>query len=89
MTPFHEPIKMNIPNADDARRSIEKGEYEKAKKQAAEVEAQIINAIAQGFKIVSGKGWLEPAVHAKLEEMGYKYESKRDFGNSYWVVSWA
>ncbi len=83
------PIKMNIPHAADARRSIEKGEYEKAVNQAAEVEAMITKAIAQGGKSVGGSGRLEPPVKAKLEEMGYKCESGSQYNESYWSVSWA
>lgn len=82
-------IKMNIPHAAEARRAIEKGEYEKAVKQAAMVEAKIAHAITQGQKSTGGDGHLESAVQMKLKEMGYKCECGSQYNESYWSVSWA
>jgi hypothetical protein len=81
-------IKMNIPHAADARRAIEKGQYEKAVKQAAEVEALITKAVSQGQTSAGGSGRLEAPVKAKLEEMGYKCSSGCQYNEDYWSVSW-
>lgn len=81
-------IKINIPHAADARRSIEKGEYEKAAKQAIEVEKLINEAIAQGKKSVSGDDKLEPSIKAKLEEIGYTCTSGQQYNETYYSISW-
>jgi arabinogalactan endo-1,4-beta-galactosidase len=82
-------LKMNIPHASEARRAIEKGQYEKAQKQAAEVETQINDAVAKGGKSISGTGYLEPAVKAKLSELGYKCDGGTQYNQDWWSVSWA
>lgn len=81
-------LKMNIPTAQDARKTLEKGQYEKANKQAVEVESRINEAIAKGQHAISGDGGLEPSVKASLERLGYKYESGSQRNESYWSVSW-
>lgn len=82
-------IKMNIPHAADALRAIEKGAYEKAERQAAEIEKAITEAIASGQKSIAGSGPMEPPVKNKLREMGYKCESGSQYNESYWSISWA
>jgi len=79
---------MNIPSAAEARQSYDKGEYEKAKKQAAEVEEQIQDAIASGKTSVSGDGFIEPPVKAKLKFLGYKCDEGTQYNESYWSISW-
>lgn len=79
---------MNIPHAADARRAVEKGEYEKASKQAAEVEKLINDAISKGQKCVSGDGSLEPSVKAKLETKGYICTSGQQYNEIYYSISW-
>lgn len=81
-------LTMNIPHAADARRAIEKGEYEKATKQAAEVEKLIHGAISKGQKYVGGDGYLEPSVKAKLESMGYTCTSSSQCNEEYYSISW-
>lgn len=79
---------MNIPRAADARRAIENAEYEKAIKQAAEVEKLIHDAISKGQKYVGGNGYLEPSVKAKLESMGYTCTSASQYNEEYYSISW-
>lgn len=82
------PINMNIPHAADARAAIERGKYEKAEKQALEVEKMIKAALAEGRSAIGGDGCLEPSIKAKLEEMGYKYREGNQYNESSWSVSW-
>jgi hypothetical protein len=81
-------LQMNIPHAADARRSIEEGEYEKAKQQSAIVESEILKAITDGKRSATGSGSLEPPVEAKLREMGYKCESVDHRNETNWRVTW-
>lgn len=81
-------ITMNIPRADDARKSVEQGEYDKAVKQADEVATAINTAIALGKKSIGGSGRLEASVRTKLQEMGYQYSTGTQYNESYWSVSW-
>ena len=71
-------IKMNIPSAAEAKHAIESGEYEKAQKQALEVESLITKAIAEGKSYAGGNGFLEPFLKAKLTEMGYEIHSHKE-----------
>jgi hypothetical protein len=82
-------IKMNIPPAAEARRIRAQGEYEKAKKQAAEIEAKIQAAVARGETSVGGDGYIEQPVKAKLEAMGYKCDVGSQYNETYWSVSWS
>ena len=79
---------MNIPTAEEARKAIEQGKYEKAKSQEFHVESQIKEAIGKGLNRISGDGWLEPSVRALLERLGYKYETGTQYNEHYWSVSW-
>ena len=79
---------MNIPTAEEARKAIEQGKYEKAKSQEFQVEGQIKEAIGKGLNHISGDGWLEPSVCVRLERLGYKYETGTQYNDHYWCIGW-
>jgi hypothetical protein len=81
-------IQMDIPTAAEAAASVSAGEYEKAKKQSADIACQITDAIAGGNYSIGGSGRLEPVVKTKLEELGYKCETGSQYNESYWSISW-
>ena len=81
-------IQLNIPHASEARKTIEDGLYEKAQKQAAQVQALINKAISEGRRSVSLSDILEEAVIKKLEALGYKYESNYFRNENCTSVSW-
>ncbi len=83
------PIMLNIPNAADARKSIEKGQYEKALLQAKEVEGVISKAIKCGQTSVGFDGVLESCVKSALELKGYVVTIGRQYNESYTSISWA
>jgi len=78
----------NIPNAIEARRLIERGEYEKASKQAEQISLLIQEAISEGKCSISGEGSLEMPVIKKLEEKDYKCKSGSQYNENYWSISW-
>lgn len=81
-------IQLNIPHASEARKTIENGLYEKAQKQAAQVQSLITKAISEGRRAISLDDSLEPAVVKKLEALGYRYESKFFRNENCTSVSW-
>lgn len=82
-------INLDIPSAADARKVFEQGEYQKAKKQGAEIGQRIKNAIAAGAtSITLTKESLEIPVKIKLVALGYKvrYGGQMDDDSIY--ISW-
>lgn len=81
-------IKINIPSATDAKKSIEGGAYKKAEKQASMIERAITSAIANGQNYVHGDGWLEPALKIILEDKGYICNLGSARNESFFSISW-
>ena len=82
-------IQLNIPTAEEARKGYVKELYEKASKQAKDVEKRINDAITRGQISISGEGCLEPFIRKLLEEKGYVYSSVNQYNENYWYVTWA
>jgi hypothetical protein len=84
------PLIMNVPDAKEARKKIDEGNYEKAKKLSVEMSEQINSAIARGQYCLS-VSHVEPVIKKLLEEKGYKLEyfgSTRRGEDSSWIISW-
>ena len=80
---------MNIPDAEEARKRIEEGNYEKALIQADQIAKIITDAITKGQKSVSTPH-IELSIKNILIQKGYdvKYYSSIRGEESYWVISW-
>ncbi len=85
MTP---PIRLNIPHATVARKSVECRIDEAVHDQADEVQAAIQEAIICGRMAVGGNGHLYPLVKQVLEEAGYECVNSSQYNESLWSVSW-
>ena len=81
-------ITTDLPSAEEARRSVENGVYEKALEQMAKIQTLIFEAISNGKQTVSGDGTLEPSVKKVLEEKGYRCSAGSQYNETYWSVSW-
>lgn len=81
-------IQLNIPPASVARKTIEDGLYDKAQNQAAKVQSLITKAISEGRRAISLDDYLELAVVAKLQSLGYKYESNSFRNEACITISW-
>lgn len=80
-------MKINIPHAEDARKLIESGEYERAKVQIKKVEEIINSAVSKGLRTVSLEP-LEKCVVSKLQEMGYTCKTEKDRNESFLFIYW-
>lgn len=75
-------------NANEARKIVEQGRYQKATKQMKEIENKIKESIIQGLVYASFDGIIEKANKEKLEELGYTISSGSQYNESYYSISW-
>ena len=75
-------------NAEEAKRIIEQGKYEKANKQWELIEHEVEKTIKEGCRNVSFDGLIEKINKIKLESLGYKVDSGSQYNEYYFSVSW-
>lgn len=81
-------LHIDVPNAAEARASVERGAYDKAQLQALLVAEAIKKAISEGKTSTGGEGTLEPFVKNELEAMGYTCKTGQQHNEVYWSISW-
>lgn len=81
-------VPLNVPQAHEARRIVDEGQYQKALDQAQLVQQLIADAIARGEKCVGADGKLELPVKQSLQAMGYQVSSGGQYNEDYWSASW-
>lgn len=79
---------MNIPTAGEARKKIEKGEYELAQKQREQVEKAINDAIEKGELRASIDGSLQVVIKTELGLKGYRVEVSSQYNECFTLISW-
>jgi len=75
-------------NAEEARKVVEQGQYEKASRQWNDIEKEIEKCIDEGKRYTSFNGTIEKPNKIKLESLGYKVDSGSQYNESYFSVSW-
>lgn len=81
-------MEINIPTALEARASVQRGQYDRAKQQIAIVERIIKAAISNGSQYATCDQYLDAAVVAALVAKGYKVAKESDRNETYFQISW-
>lgn len=75
-------------SASDAKSKTQNNINEYANYELSRLNAQILDAIAEGKFSICNDGSLQPQIRKKLEELGYEVKSGMQKNESYYSVSW-